>query len=377
MKMRGKDAMNRYFMLAAAVLVFAGCGQKQKQGTITLAKMSVPVTVAKAVNGQVSSVLHIGGSIKAFKELDIVPDIPGRLAQVLVKEGDVVKKGQVLAVLDTSQARIQLQQVDAAVQAAQAQFENAKHQLTRTSQLFKRGAVTKQQMDGISAAFKAAKAGLARAKAARALAMHAIKVSTMYAPFDGVITGRFKDPGDIINPLMQSLSPLKPNAVVRLARLDKVLVDGFVSDRDWSWLHKGLPVRVTVDAWPGMQFDGVLTKVEPAADALSRTFPIEVTVANKGLKLRPGMYARVILTRDTQRGVVVPLDALVRRDNRFIVFTAGQGRAHLHQVKVGLQTADKAVILKGIKAGDRVVVQGNIALREGTPIRVIGQGKGK
>ena len=365
--------MRRFNMiLLVAGLILPGCGKKDaKKAVLNLEKMSVPVTIATARDGQVNQLLEIGGKIEALQTLDIVPDMPGRVKEVLVKEGDLVKKGQVLAVLDTKQVRIQSQQVGAAVAAAGAQLENARKQLIRTRQLYKKGAVTKQQLDAMNAAFKAASAGMERARAARALATHAIAVSTMKAPFNGVITGRFRDPGDMINPLMQSLSPLAPNAVVRLARLDEVLVDGFVSDQNWSWLKKGMPAFVMVDAWKGRKFKGRITKIAPAANALSGTFAVEVSVKNEGLKLRPGMYARLSLTKATQKGVVVPLDALVKRSGKFIVFTVDKKSARLHQVSVGLQSDMYAIISKGIKAGEQVVVQGNIALREGSPIRVI------
>lgn len=355
-------------------MIMSGCGKESahKKAMLRLGKMSVPVTTAIAGRGRVQQLLEIGGAVKALHTLDIVPDIPGRLKQVMVKEGDMVKKGQVLAVLDTKQARIRLQQAVAAVAAAKAQFKNAKQQLARTKQLYKRGAMTKQQLDAITAAFEAAKAGVNQARAAKGLAMHAINVSTMRAPFDGMITWRFRDPGDMINPLMQSLSPLAPNAVVRLARLDRVLVDGFVSDKDWAWVRKGMPAYISVDAWKrGRAFEGRVTKVAPAANSMSRMFAIEVTVNNSGLKLRPGMYARLDLTRNSQEGVVVPLDALVKRAGKFIVFTTGKNIALLHRVKVGLRSDTEAIILKGIRVGDKVVIQGNISLREGTPTRVI------
>jgi membrane fusion protein (multidrug efflux system)/multidrug efflux system membrane fusion protein/cobalt-zinc-cadmium efflux system membrane fusion protein len=347
------------------------CGNNPLKGHVELKKMSVPVTVATARQGYVDRVLKIGGSVKGLEERDIVPDVPGRVARVLVKEGDLVKKGQVLAELDTKQTRIQFQQAQAALDAAQAQLTNARQELTRTRQLFKRGAVTRQQLDAVEAGAKAAKANVDRARAMVDLARHAIEVSTMKAPFDGMVTGRFRDPGDMINPLMQSLSPLAPNAVVRVARLDQVLVDGFVADRDWAWIHDGMPARVTVDAWPGDVFEGRVTKVMPAADTMSRTFMVEVTVENKKVRLRPGMYARVFLTQERQKGVTVPLDALVKRDGGYLVFSVAEGKAHLHKVKVGLRSKDRAVVLEGLKPGLSVVVQGNIALKEGTPVRVI------
>ena len=365
--------LGRNLILIVAVMAIAGCGKKgmRKKAGLKLEKMSVPVTTATAKMGSVRQVLEVGGAVKAFKELNIVPDIPGRIKQIMVREGDLVKKGDVLAVLDTKQVRIQLRQAVSAVSAAKAQFDNAKKQLARTKQLYRRGASTKQQLDSITAGFRAAKANLSRAMAAKALAMHSIDVSTMKAPFDGMITGKFKDPGDMINPLSLSVSPLVPGGVVRVAQLDRVLVDVFVSDRDWAWIKKGMPAYIRVDTWKGHVFVGKVTKTAPAANAMSRTFKIEVTVPNPGVKLRPGMYARINIVHKVQKGVVVPLDALVKRAGRFIVFTIKDNIAHLHEVTVGLRNDKKAIIMKGINAGDTVVVQGNIALREGTPIRIM------
>ena len=199
-----KIIMTKILILALAGLFLFSCQppgpQEEAAGEESFG--AAPVKVYRVKAQRVSDKLYYTGLIEAWKEINITPDVGGKMAAIHVEEGDRVREGQLLAELDTRAIRLQLDQAKAGVAVTEANYKDAKRNRDRMERLSREKAVSEQQYEKIKLAFEAAEAQLQQATAALNLADHQLEVALMKAPFNGVIAAKYIEVGDIINPMM-------------------------------------------------------------------------------------------------------------------------------------------------------------------------------
>ena len=323
---------------------------------------AAPVKVYKAKKQRISENLFYTGQIEAWKEINLTPDVAGKIAAIHVEEGDRVRQGQLLAELDTRAIQLQLEQARAGVAVAEANYNDAKRNKDRMDRLSQEKAVSEQQAEKINLAYEAAEAQLQQANAALNLANHQLEVSLMKAPFDGIIAARSAEVGDMINPMMGGAG------VLTLVDFSRVKIGIDVSHQDIVRIAKGQPALLTVSAFPDETFRGQVSVVNLAADTMSRKFRVEVQVNNPKLVLRPNTFGEVIVEVDVQENVVViPQIALV--DNKY-VFVVDGNKARRRDVVLGIQNAEMIEIVSGIVEGDLVIVEGNYSMDDGTDVEI-------
>ena len=354
-----------FILLLAAVFLFScqppdpsseeAAAQEQSFG-------AAPVKVYEVKQMKVSEKLFYTGLIDAWKEISISPDVGGKIASIHVEEGDWVQKGQLLAETDTRAIRLQLDQAQAGVAVAEANFKDAQRNKERMERLNQEKAVSEQQYEKIMLAYEAAEAQFQQAAAALNLAKYQLDVSLMKAPFSGVIASRNADVGDVVNPLMGGPGVL---TLVDFSRI-KITVD--VSLQDIVRIKKGQSVLLKVSAFPDETFQGQVTVVNLAADPMTKKFSVEVLVNNPDLILRPNTFGEVALEVEThENALAVPQNAVL--EDRF-VFVAKGNTAEKREVVLGLQNSETVEILSGISEGDLVIVEGNYGLDDGTEIEI-------
>jgi RND family efflux transporter MFP subunit len=323
---------------------------------------AAPVKVYQVKRQRISENLFYTGLIEASKEINVSPDVAGKIAAIYVEEGDRVQKGQLLAELDTRAIRLQLDQARAGVAVAEANYNDAKRNMDRMDRLSQENAVSEQQAEKIKLVFEAAEAQLQQAKSALNLANHQLDVSLMKAPFNGIVAARGADVGDMINPMMGGAG------VLTLVDFYRVKIGIDVSHQDIVRIAKGQPALLKVSAFPDEIFDGQVTVVNLAADILTKNFRVEVQVNNPDLILRPNTYGEVTFEVKVHENVfAVPQNALV--DNKF-VFVAKGNKAEKREVVFGIQNAEMVEIVSGLLEGDLVIVEGNYSMDDGTEIEI-------
>ena len=339
-------------------------GQEQTFG-------AAPVKVFKAVRMNISEKLFYTGTIEAWQKINLTPDVGGKIARILVNEGDRVSKGQVLAELDAEAITLQLKQAEAAMAVAQASFNNAQTNLERMERLSKEKAVSDQQYEQVKLGYDSAKAQLEQAQAAVNLAQHSLDVSIRKAPFSGVIASRNAEVGDVINPMMGGFSPGSAGGVLTLVDFSRVKIKVDISGADISRIQKGQAATLRVPTIPGQKFNGVVQVVNLAADPLTKKFGIEVSADNPDQVLRPGTFGEIIIeVHSHDNALVVPQKAVL--ENKYI-FIAQDGKAARKEITLGLQNTTMIEILSGIAEGDLVIAEGNFGLEDGAPIEVTGE----
>jgi RND family efflux transporter MFP subunit len=325
------------------------------------------VKVIEVKRQRISEKLFFTGIIEAWQSINITPEVGGKIAKIYVEEGDSVKKGQLLAELDTRATRLQLDQARAAVAVAQANYADAEKNMERMERLRKENAVSEQQYEKIKLAFDAAKAELQRAKAAENLANFNLDVSIMEAPFTGVIASKNAEVGDVINPMMGGFSPT--SGVVTLADYNRVKIQIDVSYEDIVRIKKGMPAYLTVEAFPGKSFPGKVLVVSKAADPVSKKFHVEVAAENPEWLLRPNTFGEIMIEVSSHEDALgVPQKAIV--DNAFLFVINEDKTVTKKEVTLGLQNTDLVEITSGLESGEMVVIEGNYGLEDGERVEI-------
>jgi RND family efflux transporter MFP subunit len=367
----GKTKRFRTFLLlGCAFALLPSCKPSQNtdsQGK-TKAVGSAPVVVFKVSRQRISEKLFYTGTIEAWQKIDVTPDVGGKIDRIAVDEGDRVTKGQLLAELDTRAIRLQLDQAEAALAVAQANFNNAQTNWERMDRLYKEKAVSEQQYEQGKLGYDSSRAQLNQAQAAVNLAKHNLDVSIMKAPFSGIIASKNAEVGQVINPMMGAFSPGSGGGVLTLVDFSRVKIRVEISGVDIPLVRKGQAAILRVPTTPGREFSGTVHMVNLAADSQTKNFGIEVAVDNPDLVLRPGTFGEIILEVQTHEGtLVVPQKAIL--ENSYL-FVAQDGKAAKKTVTMGIQNTTLVEILSGVKEGDLVIAEGNFGLEDGAPIEI-------
>lgn len=355
------------FVLIFWVMVLYSCqpgGQSETPGEQSVS--AAPVKVFAVQRQRISEKLLHTGLIEAWREINITPDIGGKIAKIHVDEGASVNEGQLLAELDTRAIRLQLEQAEAGLAVAEANFNDAKRNKERMERLNEEKAVSEQQYEKIRLAYEAAEAQLQQARAAVNLAKHNFEVSLMRAPFTGVVASKNAEVGDVINPMMGGFSP--QSGVLTLMDFSRVKIAIDVSQQDAVRIRKGQRALVAVPAYPGRSFEGRVSLVNMTADPMTKKFKVEVVVPNPGLLLRPNTYGEVTFVIDSHEdALVIPQKAVL--ENTY-VFVALEDTVERRDVVLGLQNTERVEVVQGLQEGDLVVVEGNFGLESGSKIDI-------
>ena len=358
-----KSFIKNYLTLIFAAFFIMSCQTPDSQEEAAEESFgAAPVKVYKVRRQRISENLFYTGLIEASKEINITPDVPGKIASIHVEEGDRVRQGQLLAELDTRAIRLQLDQAKAGVAVAEANYNDAKRNVDRMDRLSQENAVSEQQAEKINLAFDAAEAQLQQANAALNLTNHQLEVSIMKAPFNGIIAARSAEVGDMINPVMGGAG------VLTLLDFYHVKIGIDVSHQDIVRISKGQPAQLKVSVFPDEIFNGQVSVVNLAANNMTKKFRVEVLVNNPDLALRPNTFGEVTFEVDIHEDVfAVPQKAVI--DNTF-VFVANGDKAEKRDVVLGIQNAEMVEIISGLQEGELVIIEGNYSMDDGTQIEI-------
>ena len=356
------------FVAAAGLCLLIAAGACRKGADRSEAReeylAAAPVKAVRAARDTISERLKYTGTVEARKSITITPDVGGKIARIYVQEGDRVSRGQILAELETEALRLQLKQAEAGTAVAEAGFNDALKNKERMDRLLKENAVSNQQHEKVQLAYEAAEAQRRQAQAALSLARHALDVSIMRAPFDGIVSSKNAEVGDVINPMMGGLGPSSGVLTIVDFTQIKIVVD--VVQADVLRLHKGQTAFLAVSYAPAASFPGEITVVNPAADPMTKKFRVEVTADNLEGIVRPGTFGEIFFEVTThENALVVPQRAVM--ENAY-VFVIENNRAVKRPVSLGLENSHRVEILSGLTEGEWVIVEGNFGLEEGTPV---------
>lgn len=283
--------------------------------------------------------------------------MPARIKEILVDEGQQVSAGQTVAILDDVNTFAYETQVD----NARANLKNVELNYNRAVELFNIGGGTRQQVDAMEIQLTNAKNALAQAE--RTL-RNARENTILTSPIAGVVTARNYDPGDMAANL----------PIVTVARVKPVKLLINVTETDFPKIHKGMSASIKFDTYGDEEFTGTVSTVMPTVDAMSRTFGVEITLANNDSRILPGMFGRVTLNLGSADHVVVPDKAVVKQQgsgNQYVYVLNPDNTVSYNQVELGRRLGSEYELLSGVDSGSKVVVSGQSKLNNGAKVEII------
>jgi multidrug efflux pump subunit AcrA (membrane-fusion protein) len=377
------------FVAAAGFLILmAGCGEKIEPGqTVPPSGPAVKVAVAMARAEAWPLVFEAVGTVRAETASTVAAKLMGTITSVPVREGDRVRRGDVLVTIDERQVGAQRRQVEAALaeareaeqaaraarEAAAAGAELAVATHRRYQAMLARESVSRQEYDEIDARRRQAQAALAQAEdlqkaagqrvrqAEAALAAASVSAgdATLTAAFDGVVTLRMVDPGDLA-------APGKP--LLNLERAGGHRVDIRVPEAYVRSVRTGQAVSARVEGPAPFSMEAVVDVVAPAADPSSRSFLVKVRLP-AGTDVRSGMFARVALAVGEDRLTAVPASALIQEGQLTgLYLVTAEGVARFRLVRTGRRLGDRVEVISGLAEGSRFVVEPPPALTDGSRV---------
>lgn len=334
----------KYALIALAALLAAACGSgSDEAATVEEETEELPeVKVQSVVSKPVAQL----GTYSATVESDVVnnlsPNSNLRIEKIYVDVGDFVRQGQVLVQLDAAD-----------LQQLKLQVDNQQLEFNRTASLYEVGGASKSeyddakmQLDVLSTQYQ-----------------QKLQNTQLKSPITGVVTARNYDDGDMYGS--------QPVLTIEQTNPVKLLV--YVPEARYKYVHKGMTVPLTLDAYEGETFQSTVTTVYPSINSDTHTFPVELTIDNADQKVRPGMFARATINFGEVERVLIPDEAIVKQigaGDRY-VYTYKDGKVSYDKVILGRHLENYYEITDGVAPGTQVVVAGQSRLRDGIAVKVI------
>ncbi|MBV9494295.1 MAG: efflux RND transporter periplasmic adaptor subunit [Acidobacteria bacterium] len=351
------------WVVTLAVLAVLGWVGYTKFVVPSRAPVVETITVKPTVNVANPALLTATGYLVANKTAKITPKISGKVVQLNIDTGQDVRRGDVLAVLESTNLQAQLDE-------ANASLDNADREWTRQSSMWREGVTTKAQLDAAEAQLKAARARVEQVR---------INMQDMVirAPFDGTIAAKNTEVGEVISSVMmgQVAGTLPSGAICTIVDLKTIEVEVDVNEQNISQLREGQPAEVTVDAFPARKWNGKLRQIIPTADRAKAVVKVKVAILNPDARLLPEMSSSVSFLETARTSqelnekakIWLPPGAIV--DKRVAVVDANE-RVHWKNVTTGDMRDGRLEILGGLNEGDRVVSEKAEQLQEGQLVKL-------
>lgn len=391
----GSGRRRRRFVAVAVVVGAVAIG-----ATAITVSRAVPVETAtveplRLVGGRLS-VLDATGYVTARREATVSSKITGKLAEVLVEEGDKVKQGQVLARLENTDeeaqlqlARVQVAAATAQVGSLQVQLRQARRDLKRQQDLDRRHLTTAQavedartKLESLSAQLQAQREQIGVAQAQAHIAQVNYDNTVIRAPFPGIVIAKTAQPGEMVSPISAG-GGFTRTGICTIVDMTSLEVEVDVNEAYIHRVKPGQPVEAVLDAYPDWKIPGGVIAIIPTADRSKATVRVRIALNQRDPRLIPDMGVRVSFYEDPPGGagrgaggVLVPATAIVARNGHSVVFVVAGGRARRREIAAGQTYGDRRLVESGLQAGDRVVRNPPVTLEDGARVKPVAAGGG-
>jgi membrane fusion protein (multidrug efflux system) len=355
-------------MLLAVALTMAACkksGDEAKAaGADDIAAVTVgPENVAVVAMKKIETGPEMSGSLEPDREATIRAEVSGAVLQTLADQGTRVAAGAVLARLDDTGFRDAYLSARSGMTSAQSGADLARREADRAEKLLAAGAIADRDAENARRANIAAQSQLADAKARLTQAEKQLEKTTVKAPISGIVSVRNVSAGDLASPGTALFTIVDPSSM---------RLEGSVPTDQMSAVRLGMPVTFTVQGYPGRDFTGRVTRINPVADPTTRQVRILASIPNAGGTLVGGLFAEGRVSSESHSGLVVPITAVDQKGFAPTATRVKNGKAEKVSVRLGLEdpATETIEVLSGLAQGDTVLTGGVLGTTPGTPIRV-------
>ena len=349
------------WLTAALVLAVAGGGLVlMRLGPWSSRQRDLTPYVATAERGSLSGVITASGELLAVQKVNVSPRQQGRLEQLLVDEGDEISEGQLLAVMDPGAIDDRLQERQALLRQAEANYRSSKEDFDRRQDLFRSGVISADDFSDVRFQMLAAEAAVIAARERLEQLEEEQDELQIRAPFAGTITARYAEPGAFVTPTTtaSATAGATSSSIVELSK--GLEVAARVPESDIGRIAPGQSAEIRVDAFPDERFKAQVSEVAPRAEKQDNvtSFEVKLALVNPPDKLLIGMTADInFQTGRSTPKTLVPTVAIVTEDGKPGVLLVGeQQKPEFQEVELGNSSGDQTAILKGLEAGTSVFI---------------------
>jgi RND family efflux transporter MFP subunit len=352
-------------MLALTAIGAGACKKTDTSSAATTPETMLvgPENVTVVQAQQIRTGPAISGSLAPEKSATIRAEMSGSVVQTYAEAGQRVRAGQQLAQLDASVLRDQQISAQGAVTTAQSTYDIAQRELNRAETLEKAGAIAERDVEQARNAVIAARGQLSTARAQLANINKQLDKASVKAPFDGVVSVRSVNAGDVVSPGTALYTVVDPGSM----QLEASVPADALGD-----VRVGMPVDFTVNGYPNRHFTGRIIRVNPIADPTTRQVKILASIPNVGNTLVGGLYAEGRVSSEAHTAPMVPIAAVDERGLRPTVVRLKSGKVEKVVVGLGIrdQAAETVEIASGLAPGDTVLLGAARGISPGTPVKV-------
>lgn len=321
--------------------------------------LSAEFSGVRPSRGPIVRYVTLPGSLKANQQATLYAKVPGYLKSISVDTGDRVQAGQALGEIEVPELQADWTRFRAEVKVATTEASRMTAARQKAPDL-----VTPQSLDEATGRLEVAQANLERTESL-------LEFSQLKAPFAGVVTARFVDPGAFI-PAATSANTAGGAAVLTLMDFSVIRAQVRVPEGEASLIQRGQPVRIAVEGIPGRWFETTVSRLSYALDEATRTMLVEAELPNPNLELRPGMYAQIRLgVEEHSDALRIPVGALVMEKANAFAFVVDGGVARKKAIKVGFNDGSLVEVLSGLSGNETLVIPGKASLVDGQPVQIV------
>ena len=373
------------FLLLPVLVVLLGLYAMRAQQAFSAAEVETAIAaVSRDVQPSAGTpILTASGYVVARRKAVVSAKIQGRLADLRVDEGSIVRNGEVIARLESIDYEASVGRARAAVQRAEADLAENQRQLRLSEDLAAQKIVALDQRDAAASRVRIAEAQLAQAQADLAFADAQLQNTLIRAPFAGVVVKKMAEVGESVAPIPPGVNlSTSSGAIVALADLATLEVEADVAEANVAKIGNGQPAEVSVEAIPDRRYKAVLRQVIPTADRTKATVMVKVTILDKDKDLKPEMSAKVTFLEPEKKQeqpaaaqapvVLVPRDAVASRGGQQVVFLVRQGKVLARPVVLGTERKGQVIVKDGLSGGETLVARPKDDLKDGASVKVKG-----
>jgi RND family efflux transporter MFP subunit len=360
----------RLICLAAGIIATSVCGCSKKGDDEAADKKDntpTQVTLTKVTRADVSRMLQLSGSVAAVpnRDVKVSSQVPGRVTELTVAEGDRVSAGQLIAKIDDYSFRDQVTQAEAGVGTAQASVDNANQSLKRNEDLVNRGIAARKDLEDAQKEAATSASELKQAQAALSTARLQLSRTEIHSPISGTVVKRFISGGEQVDGTAAA-------PIVEIANLSEVELNANVPASDISRMKEGQSIQMTSAAMPGKTFTGKIVGVSLSVDPASNAGLVRIRIPNGNGDLRLGMFLGAQVPVETHaRTLTIPPGAIYRgEDGNPRVFIVQGDTANVSEIKLGIETPDRVEVLSGVNEGDTIILAGGYGLTDKAKVAV-------
>jgi multidrug efflux system membrane fusion protein len=326
-----------------------------------------PADLTKAVRADLRQVVRLSGTLQPLNQSQVRSDVAAVVTEISVRRGERVRKGQLLARLDTADVAARLRERQSNLDSARSALNLAEINREKAVTLTQRGVKSQTALDEAENAWRTARANVSAMEQQLTMARKAVNDTAIYAPIDGLVAERFINPGERV---------AIDGRLFTIADLDTIEVETLVPARDVPQLRIGQKVLLHVEGFAERDFEGTIERINPTAQSGSRSIPVYILLQNPEHLLRGGMFGTGEAILAEQRGVVaIPVEALRNEAGSRAVYVLNNGKVERRAVQVALEgSADGRVgIASGVNDGETVIATPGLRLSDGLAARIAGR----